>query len=561
MKHKWLSRFVAMMIVGASVLTVSGAAFLTGETNLSSTAKNIVFDMHYGLEKKDVMYTHMDAEGNLYGPADYDIKGNSLYMLNTATNTIYEYQGDQLKRTISLERIGITGSRVSVDVDDIYVLTNQLSIKKITDQTERDIGCVADLLNVDSVVDFKVKDNYVYISEPSKAGGVTHKFEKNEEAGTLTHVKTIFGYMVDENTFYRSRILAEDGQFAGKKCIIYVLNENGQEIESVELSSENYIIGAQYLGKANNGDYIVKQFETNGISNEIEETMRRIDQNFQVVSCEIVSDLATSMPEPLKIIEGNIYQFKMNEMTAAIKKVNSDSFPAINEFESKLKSGDSSRVPYTLTATANEPQVASVGSISRAEVLDIAEMYCTDFVWSCTEDNLEALTNWTCPNYVDGPGTYSCMPYCWGGFNNIAEYNAGLSNGGRVGNIRTPATGHVANTYGLDCSGYVSRCWGQTGKYGTSTIPWVYGYLPREVLSAAQEDIKCCNQAILLGTRVFDAPNGNALGVKTEVCVRILFSEDEWVYVREYGTGESPYWVLKSELSFDFTTHIVDGIL
>lgn len=42
-----------------------------------------------------------------------------------------------------------------------------------------------------------------------------------------------------------------------------------------------------------------------------------------------------------------------------------------------------------------------------------------------------------------------------------------MSTGGRVGNINTSTSGHVANTYGLDCSGYVSRCWGLTTHHGT----------------------------------------------------------------------------------------------
>ncbi|MDD3137733.1 MAG: hypothetical protein PHX08_02015 [Lachnospiraceae bacterium] len=62
------------------------------------------------------------------------------------------------------------------------------------------------------------------------------------------------------------------------------------------------------------------------------------------------------------------------------------------------------------------------------------------------------------------------MPYCWGGFSSISQYNTGMTNGGRVGNINTSTSGYVSNTYGLDCSGYVSRCWGLSTKYGTSTI-------------------------------------------------------------------------------------------
>lgn len=62
------------------------------------------------------------------------------------------------------------------------------------------------------------------------------------------------------------------------------------------------------------------------------------------------------------------------------------------------------------------------------------------------------------------------MPYCWGGFSSTSQFNTGMKNKGRVGNINCSSPSHVSNTYGLDCSGFVSRCWGLTSKYGTSKI-------------------------------------------------------------------------------------------
>lgn len=99
-----------------------------------------------------------------------------------------------------------------------------------------------------------------------------------------------------------------------------------------------------------------------------------------------------------------------------------------------------------------------------------AKAYHSSFTWSCAAKNLAALSNWKCPRYVSGAGTYSFMPYCWGGFSTTAQFKTGLSNGGRVGNINTSTGAYVSNTYGLDCSGYVSRCWRQSTKYGTGTI-------------------------------------------------------------------------------------------
>lgn len=85
------------------------------------------------------------------------------------------------------------------------------------------------------------------------------------------------------------------------------------------------------------------------------------------------------------------------------------------------------------------------------------------------------------PRYLGAAGTYSSVPYKWGGFDTVASFNSHMSpQTGRAGDISTGSS--LTCAYGVDCSGFVSRVWGLSSKYGTSTLPQVSGTIPRSWL-------------------------------------------------------------------------------
>ena len=63
------------------------------------------------------------------------------------------------------------------------------------------------------------------------------------------------------------------------------------------------------------------------------------------------------------------------------------------------------------------------------------------------------------------------MPYCWGGFTSLAEFEEQLAQPLFAGHV--PLRGNARgsnNTVGVDCSGYVSRCWGLPTKQSTRSL-------------------------------------------------------------------------------------------
>jgi hypothetical protein len=121
----------------------------------------------------------------------------------------------------------------------------------------------------------------------------------------------------------------------------------------------------------------------------------------------------------------------------------------------------------------NNPDVIAV-STERAKVLRTAASYI-EHKYYCTPQNLA-------PNGTIAPdgdavktpswlrvGWNARIPYKWGGFNTVWGFDQDLSHGEYAGDINTNGVSGYA--VGVDCSGYVSRCWGLTYHASTAYMP------------------------------------------------------------------------------------------
>lgn len=127
---------------------------------------------------------------------------------------------------------------------------------------------------------------------------------------------------------------------------------------------------------------------------------------------------------------------------------------------------------------------------TRAEVLAVAKSYA-EYQWTPTEQNFlqgkdadgvevktpanpaagGSLDFWTANQLCTG------VPYKWGGFDTLASFEKGVKAGKAAGDLYTAekrrlgdkAVSHQA--VGVDCSGFISRCWKLPQKFGTSTLP------------------------------------------------------------------------------------------
>lgn len=104
-------------------------------------------------------------------------------------------------------------------------------------------------------------------------------------------------------------------------------------------------------------------------------------------------------------------------------------------------------------------------AITRSAVMARAKAFAFH-PWTCTDQNLTA----SCAGgyqsvYV--PGDYVGLPYDWGGYMGLFEFDQGIDAGKGAGSY--PDDGVLSCTVGLDCSGFVSKAW-DTGHYTTSNL-------------------------------------------------------------------------------------------
>ncbi len=126
----------------------------------------------------------------------------------------------------------------------------------------------------------------------------------------------------------------------------------------------------------------------------------------------------------------------------------------------------------------NEPQQEQIAGIntpaSRVTALKIGERYALH-QYKCTSKNL-SVSDVSAPDgdIVRTPswlvvGSNARVAYKWGGFNTLEEYDAGLANEKYAADINTAGVSSYA--VGVDCSGFVSRCWQMSYHASTSMMP------------------------------------------------------------------------------------------
>ncbi len=132
--------------------------------------------------------------------------------------------------------------------------------------------------------------------------------------------------------------------------------------------------------------------------------------------------------------------------------------------------------------TSTTAPAAQVGESARERILRIAEAYA-DFEWKASARNIhhaddaEGVRVDTPDSTFDEDGWRADgtvnrgMPYAWGGFSSIAEFRAGLAAGKFAGLVpKSERAGASQHAVGLDCSGYVARCWELPVKQSTRSL-------------------------------------------------------------------------------------------
>lgn len=70
---------------------------------------------------EELMPAYTDAVGGTMGPADFDVDGGDVYILNTADNSVYVCSGGELARRIDLDVTGLYAIRMAAEDGNVYI--------------------------------------------------------------------------------------------------------------------------------------------------------------------------------------------------------------------------------------------------------------------------------------------------------------------------------------------------------------------------------------------------------------------------------------------------------
>lgn len=126
--------------------------------------------------------------------------------------------------------------------------------------------------------------------------------------------------------------------------------------------------------------------------------------------------------------------------------------------------------------------------LTRSQVLATAAAYA-EYAWQPTERNVlhgldrDGIDVQTPDASTGNPDLWQAgeaskgVPYKWGGFDSLESFDRGIRAGKAAGDIYTPDKRRLvgkavsSQAVGLDCSGFISRCWRLEKKYSTDSLP------------------------------------------------------------------------------------------
>jgi hypothetical protein len=231
------------------------------------------------------------------------------------------------------------------------------------------------------------------------------------------------------------------------------------------------------IDKYSNHFILVEEFESQ-IPLKVKRTIITMDKKG-----EILSSLTIPMVKYLSLLkefqidaDGNLYHLFTLQDKVSILKISGLTTTTERSLNYPVEYQKDIHYNYFVTTdeyAGDTPQNIELAS-SRLTAVRMGETYVLH-KYRTTSSNL-APSNTTGPDgdIVRTPawlieGVNAKIPYKWGGFQTIAQFDAGLVAGKYAGDIHT--SGVSSHAVGVDCSGFVSRCWQLTYHSATSMMP------------------------------------------------------------------------------------------
>ena len=428
---------------------------------------NILLSVPISESSEEKLHYYQSYDGNS-GPMDFAIVNDSeFFILDNIAHRVVHFENSRLTSVIELEKQSDPLALLFHD-ERLYVLDREnISVFLVNGQQESKITLPEVQWDVSTVVPFGLLVNDMIWEDESLIliTEVLGNYSLNDSGSFVKTEKGYSAFRRDENIFVMT------------------------DTEQIEIKAQD--LNLQFLGKNDNGLFVFSCFESApNATNDSFGSIRAYDQSGKVVwKFNLYTDEWNHFPTHFaRLYNGNVYvmspyadtvEITINEIGDSLLS-NHLNHPSVNHL---MEPDDSVRDAHSVQSV----------SLSRTQVKSRAEAMI-NYSWTFYPGHDE-WTYWGAYmpfSFVDMSygDTFTGIPYCWAmynGYSNVTD-DGGVyhqrfatavikkdpSNPLRryytTGNVRTNVPYGMQNTIGLDCSGYVSSCYGFTNKVPTANF-------------------------------------------------------------------------------------------
>lgn len=188
----------------------------------------------------------IDAQSSVFGPQDYFVADETVYLLDSAQNRILTYQNDKLTKTISIS--DFTAIDIAGDSHTLYAIDNLLNLYRYDGAIFAKVASLTPKFD-EQISNFQISNGFGYFYMPGGKHGTTYQFKLPEPyTSELSFTQTFDGHRLDDDTFYY-KDSSDSEELFSSTCELVVYHPSSGQTQRIPISSDCYLGQVQYLGE------------------------------------------------------------------------------------------------------------------------------------------------------------------------------------------------------------------------------------------------------------------------------------------------------------------------
>lgn len=391
----------------------------------------------WGEQEQDLK--HASYPGSHDGPLSFQLDGDKIYILDSENKKIKTYEQDYYKTSVDIDETHILDFYIDgnklylMKQHELYLLENgkkellaELNdVKKMYYGIKNEAGNIVlnspdARISISQNILSKAKANEVSVCRKLPSSFIVNIAgnEYSYDMGDIGSVDLIGSTDNAEHYIYAENIIQHSPLTVQRYVLL--IDKEGKLLQTLELPRQKFT-------------YIFKEFV---LGNEGElYHMHSAKDGIHIIRWDYVEGEEKLSIYPSEFDE----EYYFNDFVEAEPEMNLE--PALNK--------------------------KAASSVSRTQTLITADEY-VQHIWTATAANIGTTSTVTTPEWIK-VGQNQKVPYKWGGWNTVAEFDVGIAAGKLAGDRNTSVVDY-GNSVGADCSGFACVCWETSSRYTTRTF-------------------------------------------------------------------------------------------